>query len=399
MTTSTETENEIPARGFRRVFGDRAPVLHRRTRPLRQRLRLPLMLAGPIVVVIAAGWWYVTSGRYVSTDDAYVQAARTMVSADISGRVVAIAVHDNERVTKGQLLFKIDDRPYQIAVEEAKAMLSSARLQVEALKATYQQKLADAKAAEDTLAYQQREYERQRQLAASGVAARATFDQVQNAMQMASQKVVSTKADVANALAQLGGNADLPVDQHPSVQRAQAALDKALLDLSYTQVKAPEPGIVTKVDQLQVGSYVTSSTPVFSMISKRVWIEANFKETELTHMRPGQQATVEIDTYPGVEFHGTVESLSPGTGLTFSLLPPENATGNWVKVVQRLPVRVALDDPRDRSLHAGLSATVEVDTHYRRPWLVWLDRVTGGLIGGTAQASETGSEKASGQQQ
>ncbi len=386
MTTSTE--DEAPTRGFRRVFGERgADIMTRPSRPLRQRLRLPLMLAGPIVVLIAASWWYLTSGRYVSTDDAYVQAARTMISADISGRVVAVAVHDNQRIAKGELLFEIDPRPFKIAVEEAKAMLAASRLQVDALKATYNLKLADAKGAEDTLAYQQREFDRQRQLAASGVASRSTFDQVQNAMQVARQKVASTQSDVANTLAQLGGNADLPIDQHPSVQRAQAALDKAELDLSYTQVKASEPGIVTKVDQLQVGSYVTASTPVFSMISKRVWVEANFKETELTHMRPGQTATVEIDTYPEVVFNATVESLSPGTGLTFSLLPPENATGNWVKVVQRLPVRLALEDPRDRLLHAGLSATVEVDTQHRRPWLVWLDRATGHLFG-TAQAGE-----------
>jgi membrane fusion protein, multidrug efflux system len=384
----TTTENEAPLRGLRRVMGDHGvSVATRPGRPLRQRLRLPLMLAGPIVVLIAASWWYLISGRYVSTDDAYVQAARTMVSADISGRVVAVLVHDNQRVAKGQELFRLDDRPYRIAVDEATAQLATARLQVQALKATYRQKLSDVGAAEDTLAYQQREYDRQRQLAASGVASRATFDQVQNALQMARQKVASTQADLANTLAQLSGNPDIPVDSHPSVQRAQAALDKAELDLSYTSVKASEPGIVTKVDQLQVGSYVTASTPVFSMVSKRVWIEANFKETELTYMRPGQTATVEIDTYPGVEFTATVESLSPGTGLTFSLLPPENATGNWVKVVQRLPVRLALEDPRNRLLHAGLSATVEVDTQYRRPWLVWLDRTTDRLFG-SARAGE-----------
>jgi membrane fusion protein (multidrug efflux system) len=385
---TSSTEQEAPVRGFGRVGGERDPgIITRPARPLRQRLRLPLMLAGPIVVLLAASWWYLTSGRYVSTDDAYVQAARTMVSADISGRVVAVAVHDNERVAKGQLLFQIDDRPYRIAVDEAKAMLAAAKLQVEALKATYHLKLADAKGAQDTLEYQQREYDRQRQLAASGVAARSTFDQVQNALQVARQKVASTQSDVANALAQLGGNADLPPERHPSVQRAQAALDKAELDLSYTLIKAAEPGIVTKVDQLQVGSYVTASTPVFSMVSKRVWIEANFKETELTNMHPGQTATVEIDTYPGVVFNATVESMSPGTGLTFSLLPPENATGNWVKVVQRLPVRLSLDDPKSRLLHAGLSATVDVDTQYRRPWLVWLQQKTG-LLSGTAQAGE-----------
>jgi membrane fusion protein (multidrug efflux system) len=385
---TSSTEQEAPVRGFGRIGGDRDPaIVTRPARPLRQRLRLPLMLAGPIVVLLAAGWWYLTSGRYVSTDDAYVQAARTMISADISGRVVAVAVRDNERVAKGQLLFQIDDRPYRIALDETKAQLAAAKLQVEALKATYRQKLAEAQGAQDTLEYQQREFERQRQLAAHGVAARSTFDQVQNALQMARQKVAATQSDLANALAQLGGNPDLPLDRHPSVQRAQATLDKAELDLSYTMVKAAEPGIVTKVDQLQVGSYVTASTPVFSIISKRVWIEANFKETELTHMRPGQTATIEIDTYPGVVFNGTVESLSPGTGSTFSLLPAENATGNWVKVVQRLPVRLALEDLKNRLLHAGLSATVEVDTQHRRPWLVWLQQKTG-IVAGTAQAGE-----------
>jgi membrane fusion protein (multidrug efflux system) len=302
--------------------------------------------------------------------------------------VVAIAVQDNQRVTEGQVLFKLDDRPFRIAVEEATAMLGSARLQVEALKATYRLKVADAKAAEDTLAYQQREYDRQRQLVTSGAASRQAFDQAQNATQMAQQKVISTQSDIANILAQLGGNPDIPLADHPAVQRAQAALDKATLDLSYTTVRAHEDGIVTKVEQLQVGSYVTTSTPVFSMMSNRIWVEANFKETELTYMHPGQSATVEIDTYPGVVYDAKVVSFSPGTGLSFSLLPPENATGNWVKVVQRLPVRLELASPDpSQLLHAGLSATVEVDTHYRRPWLAWLDRVTGHLFG-TAQAGE-----------
>jgi membrane fusion protein (multidrug efflux system) len=387
VTTSAEQESRD--RSFPRVVGNGdAAVVTRPSRPLRQRLRLPLMIAGPVLVLLAATWWYLTSGRYVSTDDSYVQAARTMVSADISGRVVAVNVHDNQRVASGDVLFRIDNRPFKIAVEEARAQLNAARLQVKALRATYRQKLADAKAAEETLAYQQREYDRQRQLAASGVAARATFDQVQNALQVARQKVLSAQSDLANALAQLGGDPDLPVDDHPSVQRAQAALDKAELDLSYTTVRAHESGIVTKVEQLQVGSYVNAATPVFSLISDRIWVEANFKETELTHMHAGQHATVEVDTYPGVVFNATVQSLSPGTGLTFSLLPAENATGNWVKVVQRLPVRLTLDNPDPKMpLRAGLSATVEVDTHHRRPWLVWLEQKTGGLFG-TAQAGE-----------
>jgi len=379
----------MPGRGFRRVIGEvGARVRARPGRSLRQRLRMPLMLAGPLIVLLAAGWWYLTSGRYVSTDDAYVQAARTMISTDVAGRVTGVEVGDNQRVTKGQVLFRLDDRPFRIAVEEAKAMLANARLQIEAMKATYRQKLADLRSAQDTLAYQQREYDRQRQLAASGVAARATYDQVQNALQTAEHKVTSTQSDANNILAQLGGDPNIATDDHPTVQRAQAALEKAELDLSYAVVKAPENGIVTKVEQLQVGSYVTASTPVFSMMSDRIWVEANFKETELTHMRPGQNATVDIDTYPDAQCYGKVLSLSPGTGLSFSLLPPENATGNWVKVVQRLPVRLSLEcTPADLPLHAGLSATVEVDTHYRRPWIAWVQRTTDRLFG-TAQAGE-----------
>ncbi|MGE0258428.1 MAG: HlyD family secretion protein [Alphaproteobacteria bacterium] len=384
MTSSAEPDTRT---SFSRAASDRdLPAATRPARPLRQRLRLPLMIAGPVVVLLVAGWWYLTSGRYVSTDDAYVQAARTMVSADVPGRVVAVAVHDNERVSRGQVLFRIDDKTFRIAVEEAKAALAAAKLQVQAMQATYNQKLADLKAAEETLAYQQREFERQRQLLANGNAPRSTFDQVQNAMQVARQKVVSAQSDLANMLAQLGGDPSLPVDEHPMVQKAQAALDKAEYDLERTVVRAPSNGIVTKVEQLQVGSYVNAAAPVFSMISNRVWIEANFKETELTHMRPGQKATVAIDTYPDAMIEATVESLSPGTGLTFSLLPAENATGNWVKVVQRLPVRLSLaDPPADLPLHAGLSATVEVDTKHRRPWLVWLADRAGGLFG-TAQA-------------
>jgi len=389
MTTSTE--EQVPPPLLRRVFGDRnrngrlvAP-----TRPLRQRLRLPLMLAGPAVVIIAGLWWYVTSGRYVETDDAYIQAGRTMISADIAGRVMGVEVHDNERVTKGQVLYRLDPASYQAAVNDAKAQLGIARLQVDALKATYQQKVADNKASQETLAYSQREYDRQKKMLGSGVASQQQFDQASNTLEVARQKVASTQHDIGNVLAQLGGNPDVPVAEHPMVQRAQAVLDEKLIDLNDTVIHAPENGIVTKVEQLQVGDYITAATPVFSLMSDHLWVEANFKETELTYMRPGQDATVEVDSYPDLAFHAKVASLSPGTGLTFSLLPPENATGNWVKVVQRLPVRLALENLADDTpLHAGLSVTVEVDTNYKRPWLAWLQRGYDHLFG-SARAAET----------
>ncbi len=394
MTSSAEQDTQV--RSFRRVAADReAPVAARPSRPLRQRLRLPLMLLGPVAVLVAAGWWYLTSGRYVATDDAYVQAARVQISNDISGRVIDVAVHNNERVNKGQVLFRIDPRPFQIAVEQAKARLAAARLQIAAMKATYREKVSTANAMAATLAYRQRERDRQQQLMARGFASQQQFDQAEQAFEVARAQLAADQHDVAIALANLDGNPDLPVDQHPSVEEAQAALDQAELNLSYTVVRAPENGIVTKVDQLQPGDWVqgvntgAAPTTLFYLVSTdRIWVEANFKETELTQMRPGQQATVEIDTYPDEVFHATVESLSPGTGLTFSLLPPENATGNWVKVVQRLPVRLAIDNPDpSRPLHAGLSAYVDVDTHYRRPWLVWLAR-TAGRVFGIAEAHE-----------
>jgi membrane fusion protein, multidrug efflux system len=386
VTTSAENDASTLLRGP--LEGRSAAHILRR--PLRQRLRLPLMLAGPILVLLAAGYWYLTGGRYVSTDDAYIQAARVAISTDISGRVVEIKVKDNQKVTAGQVLFRLDPRPFQIAVDEAKAQLAAVRLQIHALKATYHQKRADARATEATVDYQQHEFERQQRLAASGTASQQQFDQARQTYETGRAQLASKQQDVAVALANIGGDPDIPLEQHPMVQHAQAALDRAELNLSYTEIRAPENGTVTKVDQLQVGDYVNGSTPLFSLMSTdRIWVEANFKETELTHMRAGQSAMVEVDTYPDVVPPAEVESLSPGTGLTFSLLPAENATGNWVKVVQRLPVRIRIDhfDP-NVPLHAGLSVTVEVDTRHRRALLARVERFFASLVGSTTQAAE-----------
>jgi len=387
MTTSSE--GQTPAPLSRRVFGDRRDRISTPTRPLRQRLRMPLMLAGPLVVAIGASYWYLTSGRFVETDDAYIQGARTVISADVAGRIMSVEVHDNQRVTKGQVLYRIDPAYLTAALNDAKAQLGMAKLQVEALKATYQQKIADNKSAEETLGYSQREYDRLKKLLASGVASQAQFDQAANALEVARQRVASTGQDIRNVLAQLGGNPDIPVSEHPTVQRTQAIVDQKQIDVNDTVVRAPDDGIVTKVEQLQVGDYMQVAAPVFSLMSDRVWVEANFKETELTYMRPGQDAAIVIDTYPDAECHGKVVSLSPGTGLTFSLLPPENATGNWVKVVQRLPVRLSVDcGAHDAPLHAGLSVTATVDTKYRRPWLLWLQNSYDRFFG-TARAAES----------
>jgi membrane fusion protein (multidrug efflux system) len=337
-------------------------------RAWQDRLRLPLMLLAPLVVIGGALYIYFTGGRYQSTDDAYVEAAQMVISSNVAGRVSEIDIRDNELVKKGAVLFRLDDAPFRIAVQEAQARLGSARLQVEALQATYRQRQAELKGAADTLAYQQREYDRQNGLLASGIASQVQVNQLRHALDNARQAVSSAREELAAVAANLGGDAATSIEKHPNVLQAQATLDRALLNLSYTVITAPEDGIVAKVEQLQIGNYINASSPQFALISTQdVWVEANFKESQLTYMRPGQAATFKIDSYPGREFHARITSLSPGTGSAFSILPPENATGNWVKVVQRLPVRLAVTDaPAALPLRAGLSADVTVDTRHAR---------------------------------
>lgn len=333
-------------------------------------LRWLLMGGGVLLAMIAGLWYYLASGRYVSTDDSSVQAAQATISANVPGRVIELDVHDNQNVRRDDVLFRLDDRRYRIAVEEAQAKLASARMQINAAKATYRHQLSDEAAARDTLAYQQHEYQRQQRLLQSGISSRAQFEQVQHAVQLAQSQLNSAQQQAGSVLAMLGGHPDLPLDQHPVVMQAQAALDRANLDLSYTVIRAPDDGVVARVEQLQVGDYINAATPVFGLVSSRdVWVEANFKEDDLTYMRAGQSAQVRIDAYPGRRFSAQVASLSPGTGAQFSLLPPENATGNWVKVVQRVPVRLQLEPAEfgdSTPLHAGLSAEVTVDTQHRR---------------------------------
>lgn len=338
----------------------------------RARLRWTLMLGGLVLAGAAVLGYYLLSGRYQSTDDSSVMAAQTTISTNIAGRVVELDVRDNQRVQRGQVLFRLDDRPWRIAVEEAQAKLAAAQLQIRAAKASYRHELDEITAARDTVAYEQREFARQQRLLQSGISSRAQFDQAQHALELAQTQLGSAQQQANTYLALLGGNPNLPADQHPLVLEAQAALDRSELQFSYTTIHAPSDGVVTKVEQLQVGDYVNAAEPVFSLMSTRdVWVEANFKEDQLTYMHAGQSAEVSIDAYPGRRFKAQVVSLSPGTGAQFSLLPPENATGNWVKVVQRVPVRLRLlaaDQgtlPLDARL-SGLSADVTVDTGHRR---------------------------------
>ena len=348
------------------VLGDKV-VDNFEPRAGRARYRKPLLFAAPVVVIVGGLFIYLHGGRTEATDDAYVQSVKVQVSANVRGRVVAVAVTNNQRVRAGQLLFRLDPAPYQAMVDEAAAKLASARLRISALEANYRQGASELKAAQDRLHFAERERDRQQELLGQGISSQAQYDTAALAAVAARQQIETVAEQNASVLASLGGEAGRPVDENPIVREAQAALDQAKLNLGYTIVRAPQDGIVTKVDQLPVGNYVDASKPVFTLVGTSLWIEANFKEDQLHYMRLGQPATVKLDAFPDLRMTARLANFSPGTGNTFSLLPPENATGNWVKVTQRLPVEFTLGPtPANLPLHAGLSASVTVDTGHRR---------------------------------
>ncbi len=264
-------------------------------------------------------------------------------------------------------------------MERAESQLAAARLQVESLRASYHERMAQLKSAQETLAYQQHELQRQRNLLATHTASQSAVDQAAHAAEVAREAVAAAQQEIANILASLGGDPDIPTDRHPLVRQAQAALDQAQLDLTHTVVTAPVNGVVAQVDKVPVGTYLTAGSPAFSLVATdAVWVEANFKETQLTYMRPGQEATVTVDAYPGTVFRARVDSLSPGTGAQFSVLPPQNASGNWVKVVQRLPVLLVIENPDPaRPLRAGMTVTAEVDTRHQSDLLAGIRALFG----------------------
>jgi membrane fusion protein, multidrug efflux system len=326
------------------------------------------MGAVPIIALLGLGVFWLMGANYESTTDAYVQAARVEISSNVAGRVTEVSVRDNQIVHRGQTLFRLDDAPFRIAVDQAKAQLDAARLQIDSQKSLYRQRKAELRSAEDALSYRQHEWDRQQRLLKSEVTSQARVDQSLHALNEARQQVDVAREQMLAVLGALGGNPSIPSEQHPTVQDAKARLDLARLNLSYTFIRAPSDGIVARVEQLQAGTYISASAPLFALVSTQdVWIEANFKEVQLAHMRPGQHATVTVDSYPGRHFSAHVVSLSPGTGSTFSILPPENSTGNWVKVMQRLPVRIEIEKYNPLApLYAGLSANVRVDTDNSR---------------------------------
>ena len=340
-------------------------------------LRRALFVAGPVAALLIALILYLHGGRYETTDNAYVQSEKVGITANISGNVTAVPVRDNQHVRAGDMLFRIDPAPFQAAVAEAEAKLATARSQIRTLRTNYGSGASELKAAQDRFHFAQREAARQKELLAEGISSQAQYDNAALAAISASQQIQTVQQQNAGVAASLGDSLSGSLDANGTVRAAQAALDRARLNLQWTIVRAPQDGIVTKVDQLPVGAFVTASRPVFTLVSERLWIEANFKENQLNYMRLGQRATIKIDAFPGLRLTGRVTSFSPGTGNSFALLPAENATGNWVKVVQRLPVEITMDRiPAEVPLHAGLSAEISVDTgHVRR------------LFGGKARAN------------
>jgi membrane fusion protein (multidrug efflux system) len=329
---------------------------------LLRRWRWPLILAGPVVILLIVGFFILTGGRSETTDNAYVQIAKAPVAPAIGGRVTDIYVQENQFVRKGTLLFKLDSRDYAANAAAAEAAVAQAELQVLARRAAYAQAMATVAAARDTASYSATEATRQGKLAAAGVASQQSLNQAVNASHQAQQQLAAAQQQVAQALANLGAAANGPVSSSPAVMQAQAELQRARIHVADTNVYAPADGIVTRVEQMPIGTYLNASQTAFWLLAGRPWVEANFKEDQLTKMRVGQPVQIRVDAYPDAHLTGHVASFSPGTGAAFSALPAQNATGNWVKVVQRLPVRIDFDkSPPGMAARAGLSARVKVD--------------------------------------
>jgi membrane fusion protein, multidrug efflux system len=334
----------------------------------RERIRWTLFALLPIALLVG-GYFYVSGGQIMSTDDAYVQAERVGISTDVSGIVQEVAVKDNEHVEAGQVLYRLDPRQFQIALENAKANLATTAMSIDAMKQDYQRMLSDVAAQQAQVDLDQKNYDRNAMLLKTATVSQAVFDQSRYTFDNDKSKLAAFQHQVQVQLARLGGDPDLSTTEHPQYRQAKAQLDEAQRQLDHTVVKAPFAGTVTSVPSIAPGKYLSASTTAFFLVdTDHVWIDATPKETELTYVRPGQKVTVTVDTYPDVEWHGVVESVSPAAAQEFSLLPAQNTSGNWVKVVQRVPMRVRLDagDKNLPPLRAGMSVEVDVDTGHAR---------------------------------
>ena len=336
-------------------------------RPRRRFVRSTLLALGPLVVIVGAVYVYLTTGRFVSTDNAYVKSDVGIVSALISGPIVEVAVRENQPVAQGDVLFKIDEEPFRVKLQQVEAELGAVRDYVEGIRASYRQKLSQLELDKTNAVYQKRDFERLQALAAKQLASQQAVDDARQKSDVANQTVIVSERALDQIRAQLGGDADKPLTEQAAYLALKAMHDTAVLDLERTVVRAKLDGIASKVPV--VGQYVAPGAPIMSVVSNQEkWIEANFKETDLTHVVVGQPVTIKLDTYPDREWRGRVQSISQATGAEFSVIPAQNATGNWVKVTQRIPVRISIDmRAGDPELRVGMSADVSIDTGYERP--------------------------------
>ena len=334
----------------------------------RRRARMLLLVALPAAALALGLRFYLSGGRYISTDNAYVGAHKVLITPDISGKVISVLVQEGQHVGVGDALFEIDPVPFELALQQARSKLDSVRTDFANLKTNYTSLSNLVELGEQAVDLRRHDVERKIALAASRSGTQVDLDNAKAALLTAELQLQLGRQQLGNTLNQLLGQPDLPIDEFPAYQQAKAAFDQAQRDLDHSQVKAPIAGTATQVDSIQLGRFLTAGMPVFSIIDDgSPWVDANPKETDITHLQVGQKVEIEVDSFPDHALHGTVESVSPGTGAQFAILPPQNANGNWVKVVQRVPVRIGFDPGQDLSrLRAGMSVTVDIDTRRRR---------------------------------
>ena len=333
----------------------------------RLALRTVLLVVVPLVAIAVGVYIYAESGRYVTTENAYIKSNVVAISADVSGRVEWVGVDDNSLVRKGQVLFRLDQQPFKIALDRSDAELDLVRTQVEELRADYHEAVAQVAAEEERVKFLTRQLARQQTLKERKLASEQAYDVAAHDLSFAKRQVRVLRQRVRGVLQSLGGRPDIEAEAHPRFLRARTEREQAEIALADTWIEAPVDGVVSNM-KLQAGEYVEEGHAVFTIIeSGKVWFEANLKETQLTHILEGQSASITVDAYPGVEWPATVDAIAPATGAEFSVLPPQNATGNWVKVVQRIPVLLDMEQtPKGTPLRAGMTVTVAIDTERER---------------------------------